>query len=257
MKLYYSISIFFGIFLFTSCTSYYYSVLDSKDPYTQKTNRGEFVVGGDSLFIVFNFSGENAPINIAIHNKMSQPVFIDWRHSGISLNNEVKATFRKQIKIQGVGNDAANVDYDRFQTDPSGMTYIEPYSVLDTKIIEFAGFPYDKLDNDAFKDRHINRTKDGAEKEFKAITYDETNTPLFFKVYLTLYKDTYYEYEPIFFETDFYQSKLIKGNGNASSKIEDGRNRRGNFFYSRVVRGNIFEGNNYSSLTIIGGAVVD
>lgn len=244
------------IIFLTSCTSYYYSVLDTNDPYTYKNDRGEFVIGSDSLYIVYNFSGENAPVKISIHNQMNMPVFVDWRHSGISLNNISAATFKKQIKIRGVRADADEIDFGRFQTDPTGMTYIAPYSVLETKMIELTGFSYHKISNDDFKDRYINTKKNGKEKEFKSIEYNEENTPFFLRSYLTLYRDTQKEYDPIFFETDFYQSKVINGYGNAPIEMHNYRNKRGNFFYCRVKRGKVFEQAGNTSLKILGGAAL-
>lgn len=71
----------------SSCSSYYYSVLESNDAVGEKNDDKDFVIENDSVCISYCFYGEDAPISITVYNKMDEPLFVDWQRSALILDD--------------------------------------------------------------------------------------------------------------------------------------------------------------------------
>lgn len=85
--------------LFTSCRSYQYFALTGEGIRLDSSFR--FAEEKDSLRVEYDFNGANGPITITIVNKMSRPVFVNWRHSALIHGEEARSYYSPDIRING------------------------------------------------------------------------------------------------------------------------------------------------------------
>jgi hypothetical protein len=164
-----------GIIVLNGCTSYQYVYIESNLP---KSEIKEFVHETDSFQIKYSFYGENFGVKITIHNKLEQPVFIDWG--------------RTTLFINGIQEDGS------FYTDDQ-VRYIEPDS-------------YVTFSSNTLIGRFIETKPQGPlgsihEKNNKIHLYTENDTPISFRniLSLTTHEDLSY---PIFFDDSFWISEI-------------------------------------------------
>lgn len=216
-----------GLASLNSCSTYYGSTMNTKDPYTIKNEYGEFLVEGDSLDVIYNFYGENAPIAVSVVNKMSKPLYINWRKSGIMID-DIPSPYQDP-NVHEI-DDEAIVNFSSFLDDPDGLGYVKPYSRLNKQILELTNFNFDKIPDTLFLKWNTEADSRGDNKKYNAIRYIASNSPIYLRTFLTIYEDSMEAGEAFFYENDFYMSELIKGSGSLN-KLEAYRNWRGDFFY--------------------------
>ena len=85
----------------SSCSSYYYSVLESNDAVGEKNDDKDFVIENDSVCISYCFYGEDAPISITVYNKMDEPLFVDWQRSALIIDDVATSYYQENAPIQG------------------------------------------------------------------------------------------------------------------------------------------------------------
>lgn len=217
------------IFLFSSCSTYYGAIMNTKDTYTLKNENGEFVVEGDSLDVIYNFYGQNAPIAIEVINKMSKPLYIDWSNSGIMIDN-VAITY-----IESSGNSSENnsriIDFSYFLDNSDDLSYVKPYSRLGKQILELTNFNFRKIDDSHYQNWHTEADSWGENKKYKTIRYVETNSPIYLRTFLTIYEDSQKKEDAYYYENDFYMSELIKLKGSSLESVAAFQQERGDFFF--------------------------
>lgn len=227
MKLYTLITL--TLIVLNSCSTYYGSTMNTKNPYTIKNEYGEFVVEGDSLDIIYNFYGENAPIAVGVFNKMSKPIYINWRKSGIMID-DVPSTYQEPNAGKAENNERI-INFGSFFEDPDGLGYVKPYSRLNKQILELTSFNFHTIEDSLFHKWNTEADSRGENKKYNTIRYIETNSPIYLRTFLTVYEDSKKASDAFFYEIDFYMSELIKIRGTSLDGIEAYRNWRGDFFY--------------------------
>lgn len=234
----------------TSCSAtYFYSTINTNDPYTYKTADGIFVQEGDSLDVTYSFFGENAPITIGIVNKMSRPVYIDWRKSGVIIDSIVSPFVGRPDNIQY----DEEVDFNRYMNNPQSISYIRPYSKYERQVMELANFNFDKINKDYFASQHTEADRKGRNRQLNSIQYTENESPLLMKTYLSVYEGSSQIYDPLIFESDFYISELIKGGKH--SGIQSFKDKQGDIFFVRYEKGKLFKKIGESTLKVTTVAV--
>jgi len=212
-------SVFILLLMVSSChTTYYYARFDTNNPYLDKDYTRNFIDNGDSIAISYSFSGENAPLKIAVYNKMSRSLFVDWESSffyfGDGFNNGMR-----------LGD------------------YISDYKVLEIKplqnkqriFFELEGLHFDKLNKRAFKKQQI-KLSEKIDEKFKVASFNEETTPLYLKSHLTLYIGSDRE-NPIPYEHDFYIGSVIDAGEISPTKVEAVNHKSGDVFYTRKEHG--------------------
>jgi hypothetical protein len=61
-----------------NCSKYQYVSVGSDLP---KNMRSQFEYETDTLKVIYNYAGKNGPLKINVHNKHSQPLYLDWSKS--------------------------------------------------------------------------------------------------------------------------------------------------------------------------------
>lgn len=224
--------------LLTSCSStYFFSKLDSGNPYIQKADNGDFVFENDSLWISHNFNGENAPIQITVYNKLDIPLYVDWGKSALIVQDQavnyagntshITINTSSQVYHSPTsGTETRSVGIGSIDGAPSSVDFIPPRTKVskitvrlnpNTNDLEQLSYTKDKMKD---KDNYvisINRANFSAE-----------DTPFSFTSYITVY--TVPE-KPMVFEQDFYISSLIKTNGMLPQNLPGDLRQRGDMFF--------------------------
>lgn len=221
----------------TSCsTTYFYSTMNTSDPYTYKTTQGIFVQEGDSLDVTYSFFGENAPITIGIVNKMSRPVYIDWRRSGVVIDSIVSPFVESPDDFS---YDNEEVCFNEYMDNPQGISYIRPNSKFEKRVMELANFKFNKISRKRFTPQYTEADREGRNRQFKSIRYTQNSSPLLMKTYLSVYEESSNTYEPLIFESEFYISELIRGE--RYSNLRAFNNKQGDIFYVRHENGKVLK----------------
>ncbi|MCD7914999.1 MAG: hypothetical protein LUG96_06860 [Tannerellaceae bacterium] len=244
------------VFLFgtTSCSKYYYSTVSSNAPEVLRNEMGDFVEEDDSVSIVYSFFGEDLPIHITVYNKTDQPMFVDWRQSALIVEDEAANYISNDMQVRGgtygktysykdylmpgaIGEETYG-EYDDDLCIPAYVTFIPPQSRIGHVPITLANFSFDKIPNDKFTKQSLAVSLVDT-KVVKMIHFEETNSPLRFRSYLSLYtvgpdgkRNQTFRYQQ-----RFYLSRLVKAGGLSPNRIPDYTAQRGDFFYIRNVKG--------------------
>jgi len=240
----------------SSCSSYYYSILDSDDWEGYKNRQGDFVQENDSVRISYSFSGEDAPVYIAVYNKTDVPLFVDWTRSGIIIDDVATSYHSGTATIQGStesssyggsyqwnerNSSSSGESRGTFSGEfslPAGISFIPPKSKVENHPLTLANFPFDKIPNERYEKGKF-LTELSNEVTVRTINYTEEDSPLYFRSYLTVYTEDKpgNPYRPMYFERSFYISKLIKTGNVEPANFKAGQSKSGDFFYVRKVRG--------------------
>lgn len=223
---------------FSSCTTYYYSVLSSTDRYVDRSLDGDFIQEDDTVCIVYSFYGEDAPVKITIYNKLNEPLFVDWKRSAIIIDDEATSYYT------GIVSPDSNY--------PSGMDVIYPQAMIRHQPLTLANFSFHKIpDNTYRKSKYVKDNSEIATIQTKE--YTEEDSPLYFRSYLTLYTD---EDSPksLHYERTFYISRLIKAGDLSPDAFGVTRRQSGDTFYVRHTKGKTF-GYAVASIAVIAAAV--
>lgn len=216
----------------SSCRStYYYSVLNTDDEYVEKVGNGDFLMDSDSLWIAYCFKGEGAPIQITVFNKSNKPLYVDWERSALIIDDVAMTYAGKKIDYAGdidlvITNDRyATGTFDGMAPLPRDISFVPPQSMI-SEIPLGLNPNFEKIKK-VYAGSHL-QGKTGKNFKVDKAVFDENNSPLFFRSYLTVYEKPE---NPMTFEQSFYMSDLIKThrlspNGLSSEMLE-----KGNFFY--------------------------
>lgn len=176
--------------------------MSSNDPYTYKNENGYFVQTGDSIDVFFSFTGENGIISVSIENKTADMIYVDWRKSGIVLdNNEIFFTEDKSFD-----NNEINVDISL--SNPNAVSFVRPFSILEKTVMAFDNFNFDKIDNNLFNKQYTIADEKGKNRQLDCIKFDENLTPLYIQTFVYVYEES--KDTPYLYEGSFYLSELIK-----------------------------------------------
>ncbi|WP_216823406.1 hypothetical protein [Niastella vici] len=210
-------------------------------------DRLEFVSENDSLRIVYNFNGQNAPININIQNKLHVPVYIDWQRSALVVNDKAISYMPAEMTIQGgfyghsynygnrgssFGSTAGSIH--ATASLPPTMDFIPPQSFIAKNPMGVTNKLIENVPDTAF--HKINYAMvDGYSVPVKVATFSEASSPLRFRSYLTLMIGDSTT-KPVAIEHSFYVSELLTTTHDPQS-IWLTSAYRGNQFYVREPTG--------------------
>jgi hypothetical protein len=205
------------LFLFSSCASYqYYTVSSAR---VAQNDKREFVIENDSLRLVYNFNGYNAPVNISIQNKLSVPVYIDWQRSALIVNDQAISYVPAEMRIDG-GFNGSSTKYGSisgYKTTsgqiqataslPPSVDFIPPQTYLTKSQLSIPARFIGYVPETAFhRDKYI--PVEGIKVSVKRATFMEATSPLRFRSYLTIMVGELIT-KPLTLEHSFYISELM------------------------------------------------
>lgn len=240
----------------SSCSSYYYSVLESNDTIGGKNEDRDFVIENDSVFISYCFYGEDAPISIMVYNKMEEPLFVDWQRSALIIDDVATSYYQEKAPIQGQTESTysgSSYKWDRTYniTDgysggafageialPKGVSFIPPRSKVESTPLKLSHFPFDRIPKEEYVKQKFAKSNSSV-VNVMVKNFTEENSPLAFRSYLSLYTTDQStglrKYST--YESSFYVSELIKTGNVPPASFDLGKKQAGDFFYVHKVKG--------------------
>lgn len=193
----------------TSCsTTYYLASLKAASLDVEQDNKGRFHIETDSVWITYNFNGEQAPISITIYNNSSSTLRVDWVKSGIIMDD---------ILINYAGN-----NFDPEKVRPS--MNIPPNSSKE-KVPMILNVNLGKVKS---KDYKILTNANSKLGKIKQAEYGLDESPIYFKSYLAIYT----QYGDLWeFEDGFYLHKILKFKNITTEDLPRKETNRGDIFY--------------------------
>ncbi|MBK5719427.1 hypothetical protein JGH11_00945 [Dysgonomonas sp. Marseille-P4677] len=229
------------IALLPSCNStFFYSTLNTENKYVEKVDNGDFLLETDSLWIAYCFKGESAPIQITVFNKLDKPLYIDWQRSALIINKVAYSYSGNNASFSGKSQTFTNSystypgqtssysegGFDGSMNMPQNTTFIPPKTMISHIPLKL-DLNFDNINKKSFKKGYMgNKNNDAI--GIKRIDFDESNSPLQFSSYLTIYASPD---KPMIFEQSFYMSNLIKTSSITPNNLPTEMVDRGDFFY--------------------------
>lgn len=202
--------------LLCSCSStYYYATLGSTDPRLEKVENGDFLYQNDSLWIAHCFSGEDAPIQITVFNKLDVPLYVDWGRSALILN-DIAYAYSDGATTHFEESESTSYDwwFGSTQTNtitmattvlPQNISFIPPQTMISHQALRLSA-QFDEINKKSYTKGRL-ATKNGETVEIQRINYDYENSPLHFDSFITVYTSPQ---KPQAYQSDFYATHLIK-----------------------------------------------
>lgn len=217
-------------------TTYYYSTLDSSDVLVGKLHDGNFVSFQDSVRIIYNFYGKDAPLKVNILNlSFQQPMYIDWSKSFVVINDNI--TDYEDDDSIGIGK----IDVIHPQSDVN-------YTFFDLSTFSF----YNQISNKEYSTKKINKPNK-SKKKVKSLDFLEYNSPLNIESYIAVYTDKNFT-QPTILNNRFYVSNLMKAGGDILPSSIIGE--RGDIFYNKNTKLTTFSTVVGSTLILTGAILV-
>ncbi len=240
----------------SGCSSYYYSILSSNDRVGIRSDLGDFVQETDTVVVSYSFNGENAPVSIIIYNKLDEPLFVDWTRSALIIDDIATVYQDKKVLVEGETESVSHGESYRWNSRitenvatsrgsfagsvflPKGVDFIPPKSKIENIPLNLPGIPFDKILKEEYVKENI-MTNDLSMVSVRTKEFTESDSPLCFRSYLTLYTDDHNgkQRKYMFFERNFYISKLIKAGNVPPSDFSEQQQLSGDFSYARKVKG--------------------
>jgi hypothetical protein len=183
------------IVTFASCGSYEYLTLNSSE--IPKNDRREFAWENDTMRLVYNFHGEGGPMSLTIYNKTNKPLFVNWKKSALIRDGHATSLFNSSVQITGdiatssiaIRPRVVSTSYSSLSASfdlPQGMDLVPPSSdirkALQTAVQDLAKVAY--LNKDSARQEKI-VDEYGVTAKFRRFSFEETQSPLQFRSYLT------------------------------------------------------------------------
>jgi hypothetical protein len=223
----------------------------------------EFVYENDSIRLIYNFNGQNAPVNITVQNKLRVPVFIDWPKSALIINDQAVSYVPVEMKIEGgvhgssysVGSRGSSYavrsgSINATASLPPSVDFIPPQSYFTRNPMGLTNQFIENVPESAFH-RLRYSVVDGYKVQVKAAVFTESTSPLRFKSYLTLMIGEPGA-KPVSFEHAFFISQLMT-TGQGPGVIWWSHPNPGNQFFISNTSG---AGAAVVAMTLVGGALV-
>ena len=209
--------IIFGLFvlvLFSRCSTYQLVSLSGDLPVDDKQ---QFYSENSDVKVVYSFNGQGGPIHIEIFNKKDKPIYADWSKSALVIKDQSYTLWNDDAVIKGSAlefkvnpnNTVRSISsFEGTISKQDKITFIPPqtkiardsYQVC-SSVIDSKGRPFQRmiLASDA---------KEYAEYDVKKYIYTTEDTPLAFKIFLTLSDNENFN-DPIQLNSKFWASDLI------------------------------------------------
>lgn len=244
------------LLLFSSCSTYQYTTVSSSNLDMNDLQEFEFV--NDTVRIVYNFNGENAPVTITIENKLRVPIFIDWHNSSLILNGRSVSYAPLQINIEGTthansynyggggsGYSSGISNLNAVASLPPSIDFVPPYSYFTRNSIGITNKFNDDVPAAAYQKLQYAVT-DGYSIPVKAAVFTESSSPLRIRSYISLSignRDAF----PVAYEHSFFISQLIRSKQGPGTIWANGVHRGNQFYVQKISSGGA------AANTVIGG----
>ncbi|MBS1660132.1 MAG: hypothetical protein JST68_03675 [Bacteroidetes bacterium] len=199
-----------------SCSHFQYLTISS--PQTTTNDRKQLVYENDTLRLVYDFNGKNGPVSVNIYNKTSQPLYVNWKKSALIRNEHFISYFDRRVYFSGDGFtfasrsrlfSTASTSFNGSFELPEGLEFIPPGTSISKGLATLGDTgPMVAMIPDSIGQQSMKYINSYSYAKFRQIIFDETESPIQFKSYLTFVLGM--NNSPEFAKTnDFYISEAL------------------------------------------------
>ena len=245
-----------ALLLFSSCSTYQYTTISSSNLEMNDLQEFEFV--NDTVRIIYNFNGQNAPVTVTVENKLRVPIFIDWHNSSLILNGRSVSYAPLQINIDGTthansynygggesGYSSGTGNLSAVASLPPSVDFVPPYSYFTRNSIGITNKFNDDVPATAYQKVQYAVTE-GYSIPVKAAVFTESSSPLRIRSYISISignRDAF----PVAYEHSFFISQLIRSSQGPGTIWANGVHRGNQYFVQKISNGGAAVG------TVVGG----
>lgn len=199
--------------LFSHCTTYQLVSVDGNAP---KNDQSAFIIENDTVSIIYSFHGQGGSLVIDIFNKLSQPLYVNWRKSALIIEDESFTLWKDEASFNGVSSSEGVMDDNGVAYAEGNMegslvkkeeiSFIPPHSKvvvhsynLNTPFIEI---PKENGEKITFF------TRTGEERRGRKYSFPADNSPYMFRIFLSVATDDSFK-KPVQFDNSFWISDLV------------------------------------------------
>lgn len=231
MRTYLSLAII--LLAFGSCSSYQYVTLNS--PEIPKNDKKEFIMENDTMKLIYNFHGQDGPMNVTVFNKTTQPLYVNWKKSALVRYGQTLSLYNRRVEVtgtastttlstgKGVSSGFSNISAS-FDL-PEGVEFIAPSSYITKSLLHVLD---SQVPDMAVEENNAKQVKwidgDGMVMKYKRVVFDEKASPVQFSSYITFVlgneaagefalKHSFYGMEVLLTKNDPYMFGLYKPDG--------------------------------------------
>jgi hypothetical protein len=227
-----------GGFIFSSCTTYYYSAVRSFDNQILQNEDGTFTTENNQISVTYSFEGSGGKIVYEIDNQSDDPIFVDWSRSVLIAEDYAVQYRQNNARIDGRVR-ATTTTYRFSNSNYSSSTSFGDltgqivFPQADLFIPPRSRISHSPLALSSVLDLNIpatsyERQDFGLGVTANVASFSEEDTPLIFRSYLTIVNDR--DKSQTVFENTFYISEIIRINSRNSFLMNE-VNRSGDKFY--------------------------
>lgn len=203
----------FFVVLLGACTQYQYVTLDSN---VYRQDQQSFIWENDTVRIRYIFSGNSCPLTVQVYNKMTQPLYVDWKKSAVVYGDGSRLSlWNDQVNISSttVGSSVRVGHITMGGAQTSGMidkreqvSFIPPNSYVSVRPLAIMSNFIRELPADLKK-----RVPFGDVNDTKVDRYSFTpdNTPFTFRCFLTLATNDNFS-NSIYIDQPFWVSGIMQ-----------------------------------------------
>jgi hypothetical protein len=230
----------FSILFFSSCTPIYVQLYKTKS-INISNNERSYKFENDSIEINYSFWADKGIMSFSVYNKLSKPIYIDWKKSNFISNNNKFNYWNDEERSKALSaslgynggylykgpllipylsiyesNSASLTANSSITIKPERITFIPPKSVIykSPYFLTNSSFP-DKTNFETKNESRLNNPKKNTIVFFKSFTKE--NSPLIFRNFLTFslsedFKNEFYIDNEFFVsEVDFIDKRHFEG----------------------------------------------
>lgn len=215
-----------GLAILSSCSVYRLGTLNIANE-TSDQNTNPFISENDSVKITYSFKGVFAPLEISIENKLNEPIFVNWEKSALIFEDDSESLSGEKINIAGNINGELNTPFlpsgltiadvrqriNLSSQKPLSITFIAPKAIIKKTTISINRRIENGIPEDNWTYSYVSYSgKYTGAGKLKTAKFNEENSPLKFKSYLTIYTANKEDVvkDVLIFQKSFYLADIKK-----------------------------------------------
>lgn len=206
----------------SSCALHQYATVEST---ADQVTDGTYVFENDSFRIKYSFKGDQCPLNISIFNKLSVPLYVDWRKSSVIIRQQRFPLWIDQAEINAY-TQGTTVTWTQWAntvqtpttsttssvttgtiTRPESSSFIPPDSYIAMTPVKLRQEDF-QLDRKNASRTRIN-SSGSVQANGYAYEFEKEDSPLAFKSFLVLSTDER-SVSPQYISHDFWVSDIME-----------------------------------------------
>jgi hypothetical protein len=205
----YLLLIIIAALFFSSCSKFQCLTISSND--TKRNENNQFITENDQLKITYLFYDNYGTVNVSVFNKTSKGVQINWSRSFVIVGENPSSFFNPELKVQGEldkTSQASSVILNATTVQPQSLQFIPPYTSISHNGLSLTRGRFMGEGPYEFKKERVKVA--GFSKKIKRARIAQANSPLQFRIYLTVLPEGAKAEDGLVYDNHFYVSQIIK-----------------------------------------------